>query len=280
MILYVIMGAVVLIAAGIVGLLFYLLKKEEAKEEKEATPVLDLNEFKKAAAVSSVELPELVQATPLPPEPQVSLAEESYRKRVVELEEELHQISDKAVSQAQEALTMIDQLKKQNEELEEQKRLISEESTLKVDEASAHLTQLRQDNSSLQTRLESSNVKIVALEDEVVFIKKQMEIELKRANDQIEAIALEKKEAVTEAVNFQIAALKTEYEQLQKVHVDLQEANQQLKKINASLIEKDAQMQYELTKNRAQVSGLERACASYKLQVEELLARLESGVGS
>ncbi len=259
--LFMIMGMLVLIALSVIGFLFYLLNKEGKKETVDELPIVNLTDFK----------------SNIPPQP--SVAEQAYQKRSLELEEELHQVSDKAVAQAQEALTMIDQLKRYNEEIEAQKQAIVAEYETKVADAGNHLTQLRGENNSLQVQLENSRVKLTTLEDELVAIKNQMAIEINRANTQLEQITKEKEEAITEGVNFQIAAMKADHEVLLQANLDLQETNQKLKELNSSLIEKNDILQYEMIKNRAQASGLERMCQNYKVQIEELLNKDATGRG-
>ncbi len=281
MILYLIMGLVVIIAVGVIAFLFYFLKNDIKKDEQEAKPVLDLTEFKKDIPLAAEQSFPLDPVVPLAvPVSEMSLAEETYRQRVVELEEELRIVSEKSLAQAQEALNMIDQLKKRNEELEEQMRVEHGQLEEKLGEAGEHLTRLRQDKSALQNELDVSRAKIVALEDEVVFNKKQMEVEIARVNKQVEDIGREKDEAVAEAVNFQVANMKTELDQAKVMIKELQELNAQLKAAHDPILAKNEVLEYELMKNKAQVSGLERACENYKVQVEELLLKRESGVSS
>ena len=245
--LFTIMGIVVVTAISVVGLLLYLLNKEGRKEVIEAA----------------------VPVFTAPIQPQPSAAEEAYKKRAEALEDELRQVSDKALSQAQEALSMIDELKSQNETIEEEKRRLQVEHESKRAEAGEHLTQLRQDNNVLQVQLDGSRAKIAALEDEIVAIKKQMEVEITRANAQLEQVIKEKEEAVTDGVNYQIAALKADHEALAQANLDMQKTNQKLKEFNSALVEKNDILQYEMIKNRAQASGLERMCENYKAQIEQ-----------
>jgi chromosome segregation ATPase len=272
--LLMIMGMVVVIALGVIGLLFYFLSKEGHKEIQEVVPVVDLSIFKNELS-SAVVVETKVQGDDQVEEVKVqeALVDDGYQDRVNELEEELQQISEKAVAQAQEALGMIDQLKKQNESLEEEKRLFKVEYEAKVKEAGEHITELRNDNSVLQVQLDNSRQKIVDLEQEMVVIKQQMEVELRRANAQLEEIGKEKDEAVAEAVNYQIAAMKAEYDVLTGVNLDLQKTIQKLKELNDVMTAKNDVLQYELIKNRAQASGFERMCENYRMQMEELLAK-------
>ena len=82
----------------------------------------------------------------------------------------------------------------ENEALEEEKRLFKAEYEIKVKEAGEHITELRNDNGALQVQLDNSRQKITDLELEMSIIKQQMEVEIKRANAQLEDIGKEKDE--------------------------------------------------------------------------------------
>ena len=47
MVLFIILGAVVLIAIVVLAVLFFMLNKEGKKEEEQAVPLTDLNQLKK-----------------------------------------------------------------------------------------------------------------------------------------------------------------------------------------------------------------------------------------
>ena len=90
MILFIILGAVVLITFVVLGVLFFLLSKEQ----------------------SPLQVPSEVKQT--------SLEDEVYKKRAKELEDELRAVTLKADGQSDEARQMIETLTKENESLKNQ----------------------------------------------------------------------------------------------------------------------------------------------------------------
>src|SRR6185436_3864692 len=63
-------------------------------------------------------------------------------------------------------------------------------------------------------------------------------------------------------------------EQAQQI-AHLEQDVTKLKELNSTLIDKAKILQYELNRHRAQASGLERVCANFKTQVEEMFGQVE-----
>ena len=250
MILYAIMGVVVLAAFGVVGFLFYFLQKEAKQSEVKIVPIINPQDI----------------LAPAGPSPQ----EEEYKRRVEGLEEELRAISDKGVAQAQEAIAMIETLTKENEKL---KSVISDNSRRDEDYAvqfsliQQEGEQLRKDNVALQSELDASKSSLQQLQDEIVVIRKQTGEELSSVQTTIEQFKVKNAQVEQEAKELQV--LKTDNEQFRRQIEDLQLTNEKLKELNGHLIEKGQMLQYELTKHRAQASGLEKICENYKMQLEK-----------
>lgn len=265
MTLFYVLGIVVFIAAGVVGFLFYLLNKESAKEEEvKIAPLVNPGTLHKSAAVPT---------TP-------SFAEEEYKKKVEGLEEELRAISEKGVAQAQEAMDMVDRLTKENEALKAENQAAKQQPVSNEELAAAQRQagQLRQDNDLLQTQLESAQVKLRQLQDEGVAMRKHMEDELRNANETVEQFKREREVFLasresstqsTQSMAREVEELRAQNATLREEAAHLQQANQKLKELNAGLMEKAQMLQYELVKNRAQASGLEKICENYKMQLAQ-----------
>ena len=223
--LFYVLGAVVLIALGVVGFLFYLLNKESDQDLK----------------VVPITSPEglLKPVTP-------SMQEQEYKAKVENLEEELRAISEKGVAQAQEAMTMIEKLSKENETL---KNFKSQEAAIQNEDlalAQKQAEQLHQDNGLLQAQLVSSQEKVRQLQEEAVAIRQRMEDELASGKETIEQFKKEREEALA-----------------------LARETQEVKAQNAALQEEIKALQLANQKLRAQASGLEKICENYKMQLEQ-----------
>ena len=229
MTLFIIFGIVVCIALAVVGALFYLLSKESQKADVKAVPIANPHEVFKSGP---------------------SIQEREYKRRVDELEVELKSISEKGTAQSQQALAMVDELKKENEELKGQRFKENQEFSKELHALRQQTTDLSRDNSALQIQLESSQSKAQALQDEAIAIQKQMKTELAQAQDQL-AQGTSQTAALQEAQN-RIEVLQQELQELQTAHKKLQE-------LNAA----------ELLKHRAQSSGWERLCENYRLELQK-----------
>ena len=223
---YIIVG-VVFIAGGILGFLFYMLRKESVQpvSVEPMIPVVQVNQ---------------------PPDVQ---------KRVVELEEELRAISDKAVSQAQEAMTMVDTLTKANEKLKTEAEQGHAVYKTQMAELEQSLDRLRQDNSTLQGQLDGGQAKVRELQDEIIAVRKHLGDELLTANAQIVELKAAPKVPVPA-------------EEIEKLNKEIEEIRRE-----------SENLRHEVTKNRAQASGFERMCDNYKVQLDDALGRAQAMEG-
>ncbi len=229
MFLFIILAAVALLAALVVGYLFYMVGKEAAEDTQKTVAITDLSKFKE----SFVEQPS---------------QESVYQKRVIELEQEVQMITQKTQDQSQEASATIESLKKE-----------AEANLIKAQQA---IESMREEQSNLQNRLSESQTQVHTLEEE-------MALTLQRS---LEAASTEI------AKNFQdeINTLKGENQALKNASNDLTMANQKLKELNEPLMEKSELLQWELTKARAQMTSLERACENYQHQLQDVSTRTGS----
>ncbi len=254
MVLIYVMAVVVCAAVGVVIFLFYLINKESA--EPKAVPITNLAEEGLQSAS--------VMESPAGP----SVLELGYQKKIEALEEELNAIAQKTASQAQETLGVIDVLTKENEALKnEQQKVQKQDGSL--EQAQQEVEDLRRDNMVVQDQLQSSQAKLRELQEEMTALRQQMADELAQANAALTAL-----QSVPQPVPVpveELNALKAQNETLQHANEELQLTSQKLKELNTNLMEKSEMLQYELIKNRAQASGLERVSENYKTQVEKLL---------
>ncbi len=203
MIFYTIVG-VMFFAGALLGFLFCALRKESS------------------------------QSVSIQPTMPSEIKEPGFQKHVEDLEEEMRLMSEKAVTQAQEAMTKIDALTKENEKL---KTETQQGNKARMAETQQSLERLREDNSSLQKQLEAGQAKVKELQDEIAAVRKHMGDELLAANAEITAL-----KAAPPAGTASV-------EEIEALH-------------------------NEVTKHRAQASGFERMCDNYKVQLEQALGRV------
>lgn len=301
MVLFIILGAVVLITLTVLGFLFYMLEREgQNKDEAKAVPLTDLSQLKQEYPSRMLE-PEKSKMASIdlkvgPPfEPKVSLPvqdvrspleDDVYKKRAKELEDELRAISHKADNQSGEARQMIESLTKENELLKKQKADL-EQAKQKLMELQTEASGLKTDNASLQVQLESANIKVRFLEEEIASFKMQMGEEISKANATVTQLNREKEELLSapkpsqeEALRQELESLKTEQEQLKQKYEDMDRTYQKLRELNVRLEEKNDLLQYELIKARAQSSGLERVSFNYKTQLEDFFKKINTVQGT
>ncbi len=258
MIAYLLIGIVVA-AGGVVGFLFYLFNKEASKPIEQ-----------KVDPVSMVQDKLVVNPGP-------SAAELEYQRRVDELEEELQEISNKGTMQANEAMALIDKLTKENQDLKIAS-LQSDNSDQDLVEAQKQTDQLKQDNFLLSNQLEQAHLKVGELEQEAIAIRNQMDDDLKAAHQTIEDLKAEKESIVlnresssqsVQSISRELEEARIRLEELQTEVVSLRETNDKLRVSNENMFNQTQMFQQELLRQRAQVSGLERICENYRIQVEE-----------
>ncbi len=187
---------------------------------------------------------------PYVPMIQPAFEEDVYKKRIGDLEGELQAISQKAADQERQAGVLMEHLRQENESLKSaQARVPALEE--KLVEIQGQAGDLQGANSILQNQLDSAEGKVRLLETELVAFKKQMGDELA-------------------ASNATVARLKLEQESVAK------DPDASLKETNAQLLEQVTSLEYEITKMRAQSSGLVRINENYKEQIETLHKNIEA----
>jgi chromosome segregation ATPase len=269
MILFIILGAVVLIAIAVIGVLFFMLEKEGKKEDEKAVPVpvTDLNKLKEEETkIETGIIPPLESNISLPTqEVQSPIEEEDYKTRAKELENELQIISQQATVQSSEAKKLIEVLTKENESLKAQQADLAE-AQQKLNEVQGEAAGLKSDNVNLQTQLEATDAKVRLLEEQMAAVKIQMGDEIARANATVTELTKEKEALLSapkpqsdEQMRQELETLRSEQAQLKQKYEELEKEHQKL--------------QYELVKAKAQSSGLERVSFNYKNQLEVFLKK-------
>ena len=297
MMLFVVLGSVFLLAVVVIGFLFYLLSKESSEKKDEAVAITDLNELRKTLIppqeTKSLQVP-IVEAFQAPQEiPKSSeisvefhLKEESYQKKVAELEGELQSIASKAQDQSKEALATIEQLKQENEQLKGERNTKDMAVQASLIQAQQTIDTMHEEQLGLQNRLNESQAQVGKLQEEILVIKQQVVQEIANNKLESEHLVVENEglkrsldAAIAEvAKNFQdeIQTLKQENQTLKSASQELTVANQKFKELNDHLVEKSDALQWELTKARAQMTSFERACENYKNQLQGALDRTGS----
>jgi len=289
MMLFVVLGIVVFMALAVVGVLFFMLGKEEKKPEEKDVPkgVLLKQPISYTTNDGSEIIPAFVPKVSLPvQDTKIALENEAYQNRIKELEDQLNGISQKAEGQSVDAKRMIEDLKKENDTLKIQQTNLMQAKE-KLDLLTQEASDLKNVNSTLQTQLETASGQVRLLEEQMTAVKLQMGEEISRANATVNELKIERDAALAapkpepdEGLKQELETVKIEGAQLRQKYDDLDHTYQKLKELNAHLIEKNGLLQFELTQVRAQTSGLERLSFNYKNQLEEFLKkdRLQQGI--
>ncbi len=266
MIIFIVLGAVVLLALGILGFLFYLLNKE-SKTKESVVPVAfgqltkPAQSFPEVSIKKPQEVPVLFDIPSKEAEEVIRISREFeekevvHQRRVLELEGELNAIAQKAQDQSQEALEAMERLRQENEELkkeqgvnlttateqikkeneqykedQEKRVLIANESLVKVQDL---VDTMRQEQSGLQSRLSDSQEQVQKLQEEVVVIRQQMSQEIIQGKVESEKLMIENQslQSTRDAAIAEIA--KGFQEQISA----LKEENQKLKDAHQEVIE-------------------------------------------
>jgi hypothetical protein len=230
MVMFVVLGVVLVLAIGVIGGLFFLMKKEAEKEpDNAAVPIKDIAELRKqitvnekpivSAGLAADELSEakaklaaLEQDTPAvdaPPAGEIKFskilvddefpaspavvapqASPQLEERVRELELEVEAITQKAIRQAEDAVKLIETLTQENEALK-----AGGQSGSTVNAASGDLDkmilELREKNNILDNQLDLGSSKIEQLETQLAVIRKEMGQQLIEANSTIARLKAE-----------------------------------------------------------------------------------------
>jgi len=230
MVMFLVLGMVLISAVAVIGGLFFLMKKETAKDpDKDAVLITDISELKsqispEEISVTSGPVDELSEAKaklasleqastagptilsePSPageskfpriigndPSVAVSESDSSLQTRVRELEEAVQAVSAKAIRQAEEAVALIENLMRENEALKAGAGQLSSvgSSTLDVD-LNKLILELREKNNILDNQLDLGSSKISQLETQLGVIRKEMGQQLLEANATIARLKAE-----------------------------------------------------------------------------------------
>lgn len=258
MILYYVLGGVVLVAVALVGLLFYFLNKESSSPSEIAiVPITNPQDV-------------IGGATHLDAEDRFKqrvdeLDVEKYKKRIEEVEEELRLVSEKGVEQAQANMTLIDTLTKENQELRESNSSVDRSQSAQLADTEEKLRKSYEDNDFLKAKIEEVSAKNSQFAEEMVRFRQAGEEELARVQAMVDQ--MKSTQASSMNVSLELNGLKDLNEQLKREIETLRANDEMLKESNRDLTQKNQTLQYELTRNRAQVSGMEKICENYKSQL-------------
>ncbi|MBP6343143.1 MAG: hypothetical protein KA403_04355 [Candidatus Omnitrophica bacterium] len=178
-----------------------------------------------------------------------------------QLETQVSLIKKELGQQLIEANSVIARLKAEGESQER----ITRESMLKEKE---EMERLREAGSKKFREMEEDFIK--TKEENLLLrdAKKLLEAKLSVVEDDL-------RNEITEAKDFASALAIQKEEQAQQI-AHLEQDVTKLKELNSTLIDKAKILQYELNRHRAQASGLERVCANFKTQMEEMFGQVET----
>lgn len=215
--------------------------------------------------------------------------------QIRQLQEELRLAQEKADEKGQRSMEAIQALQDENGRLRADIER-GREAEAKAGDGSDVLQKLREENVEFKAQLEAAASNERGFRDQVETLRREFDDQLARANETITRLQKEadvlraslqdpslensdswrKKE---DAFRAEIEELRRDNESLQgaqasggleKEHGLAQERIVFLEKENNDWQEKNKFLQYELTKSRAQVAGLERICEGHKVRLEEM----------
>ncbi len=261
----VLIGVISLVAMIVVGMLFYSLNKEANSSDDTVKPIADLKDFKTAVETPNPE--------PIRPDFAHQIAQQSAQDKVYALQQELTQISEKALSQSHEAQSMIEDLSKANEQLKAENEQLIKAYETKFSDEQQRVQALSIENQQMQVRLQESEVSVKELQEQMLALQQQSAIEMKNAKDTIERTESEIASMRIKMANVQPDIdYKKEIDELSAQKAQLSQDNDFLRQTKLEISQKIEAMEWELTQARAQVQGLERICVNYKEIIESLNA--------
>jgi len=299
MLLYIILGAIVLITFVVLGVLFYTLSNEgKSKEDVKAVPVADFNQLKKEVSSGVIEpqMPKVPQndsdiipafvpkASPVTSFGQSSFEDDSSKKRIEELEDELRAIKKESEEQADVTREMILTLTKENQTLKAQQAQ-GTDSQEKLTELETELANLKAEKVDLKTQLELANAKKSepdeALRHELESLKsQQIPLQQKCEGLEYELVKARAQSSGLERVNFnyknqvedflkKVDAMQVTNDQLSQAKNKLESMVEEIKIQNEDLVQKDHLTQFESEKNHSRLVALERECEELKARVQQ-----------
>jgi len=189
MLLFIILGAIVLLAFVVVGSLVYMLNKASAQQ---TVPIKDVNEFRKSfltpqedvkveklhvsvekSVLSDFESKESSQSSE-----DFTVKEDLYQKKVSQLEEQLQAVSQETQKQASEALATKEvEYQKKVAELEVELQTISQKAQRQSQEALEAIEQLQKENERLKSeqnnRVTSAEANLIKAQDTITTLHEE-----------------------------------------------------------------------------------------------------------
>lgn len=245
-----------------------------------------------------------------------SFDEQYYKDRISKLESDLKEMSGKTLGQVQEAMDTISDLRDENEQLRDELKTIADGKNENASEVvdgdlQKKMHELQKENEHLKSQLSEGSEKITWMQAQADVIKKELGSQLVQANKTIDRLEneaqsikesfsgagevsliddlkkkvieltekLSKAEEEMKRLHAVIKRLEKSESEVNKKEHDLS-SEEQLKgllEMNSNLVERINRLQYEVTKNRAQISGLEKMCENYKKQLSEKLSGNSNG---
>jgi uncharacterized protein YgiM (DUF1202 family) len=279
LVLFIILGAVVLTAIVVIGILYFMLSKEgQKKEEEKAVPFTDFLE--KPIVSEEPVSPATPSHLPVQSiEIKSPVVDDTYKKRAQGLEDELRTIKQKAEEQADVSREMVVTLTKENQTLKN-KEAESDEALQKLTALQQEVTSLKTENANLKTQLESTNAamselkRVGVVEDlhpELEKINEELKYELVKAkaqNSGLERISFNYKNQLEESLK-KVNAAQVTNDHLTQVKNQLEAMVEQIKLQNEELVKKDQLSQFELEKNRSRLLVLERDYEDLKARTQQ-----------
>lgn len=129
------------------------------------------------------------------------------------------------------------------------------------------------ENNGLKEEIAKRKIKVDELEHSLEARKKEADERLVEVKSEIGELKSQQNVNLSQNLSVAVATidrLTKEKESLLAIQKELQNNFNQLRDMNASLIEKEKMLQYQLTKHRAEALGLEKICEDFKEQIEFL----------
>jgi len=299
MLLYIILGAIVLITFVVLGVLFYTLSNEgKDKEDDKVVPLTNFNQHKndlpsashesqtfKASHDDSEVIPASVpKSSPATGFEQTSLEDDASKKRIQALEDELRAIKQKSEEQADVTREMVLSLTKENQTLKARQAEAAEPQE-KSAQIETELANLKAENVDLKAQLESANAKKSepdeALRLELESLKsQQIPLQQKCEGLEYELVKARAQSSGLERVNFnyknqvedflkKVDAMQVSNDQMSQAKNKLEAMVEEIKLQNEELVKKDNLAQFELEKNRSHLVDLERENGELKARLQQ-----------
>lgn len=146
-------------------------------------------------------------------------------------------------------------------QLQQEILLVNKERQIQHKNYEDTVNQIKKENQGLLLEMGRAEQKLKQMQEDFEFLKKTNQQKLEDAQQVISGLQKELNDS---------EAMRKQFNEIVHRKTELEAEYQKMKEYNDKYLHREGGLQYEVTKARAQVLGLERICEDFKLQIEEI----------